>query len=78
MNFKKKKENYGSDNLIPTWNPFLYIIFSILSIVAVYYSFVIEGGFSIGPFLLAVLFSPLYIVWGIYKVGFPPSVKINR
>jgi uncharacterized membrane protein HdeD (DUF308 family) len=82
MNFKKKKENYNDYNEssveVKKWNPLIYIFLSIVSFVAVYYSFIIEGGFSLGPFLLALIFSPMYIIWGIYKVGFPPSIKINR
>jgi hypothetical protein len=49
------------------------ICFFIISSIAVYYSFVIEKGFKLGPFLLAVFFSPVYLMWGIYKAGIPPK-----
>lgn len=47
----------------------------IITLIAIYYSFIISGGFKIGPFLLAFFFSPFYLVYGIYKAGIPPKLK---
>jgi hypothetical protein len=74
MNLYKTKENYnGYETFSSIWNTLIYLFFSISTIAAIYYSFVIEKGFSLGPFLLALFFSPIYLVWGIYKVGLPPN-----
>ena len=54
------------------------VFWMLVTFIAIYYSFIIEGGFSLGPFLLALFFSPFYLVWAIYKAGIPPKVKINH
>ena len=81
MNFRKKKEKYNgddNDNNSSISKTIISIFWGLIAITAVYYSFTIEKGFKLGPFLLALFFSPIYLVWGIYKAGIPPSVKINR
>lgn len=76
---RNKKENYTDNtNNSSSWKTIVSIFWGIVTLVAIYYSFIIEKGFSIGPFLLALIFSPIYLIWGIFKAGFPPSVKINR
>jgi hypothetical protein len=70
-------ENY-SDVGTSIGNVILYIFYSIIGIFAIYYSFVINKGFNLGSFLLALIFAPIYLIWGVYKVGFPPTIKINR
>jgi hypothetical protein len=47
----------------------------LITLLAIYYSFVISGGFKLGPFLLALIFSPFYLVYGIYVAGVPPKPK---
>ena len=79
MNHRQKiKENYN-DPPTPSWTWRITSIFwMLITFIAVYYSFQIEGGFKLGPFLLAFFFSPIYLVWGIYKAGIPPPIKINH
>lgn len=79
-NYKENyRENYkdNSDGGFAT-RPIMGVFWMIITFIAIYYSFIIEGGFSLGPFLLAFFFSPIYLVWGIYKAGIPPKVKINH
>jgi hypothetical protein len=79
MVYKKKKEKYdGDDGGRSSWKTIVSIFWGMIAFVAIYYSFVINKGFKWGPFLLALVFSPIYLVWGIYKAGIPPTVKINR
>jgi hypothetical protein len=79
MNFNKRKEKYKDDNDNSSMSKTIISIFwGLITIAAIYYSFTIEKGFKFGPFLLALFFSPIYLVWGIYKAGIPPSVKINK
>ena len=80
---KKKKEeeiieNYSDDAGTSIGKKFLYIFYTIIGIFAIYYSFVINKGFNLISFLLALIFAPIYLIWGVYKVGFPPEIKINR
>jgi len=70
---KKVKENYDDPPDNPVWGISTRIFWALITIIAIYYSFEIEGGFKWGPFLLALFFSPIYLVWGIYKVGIPPK-----
>lgn len=80
MVYKKKKEKYDGDDMggRSSWKTIVSIFWGMIAFVAIYYSFVINKGFKWGPFLLALFFSPIYLVWGIYKAGIPPTVKINR
>ena len=71
--------NYDDDDdsvTSPPTTPFMIIMrlfWTVVVCIAVYYSFKVSGGFNWGPFLLALFFAPFYIVYGIYKVGFPPK-----
>jgi hypothetical protein len=79
MVYKKKKEKYdGDDGGRSSSKTIVTIFWGMITFVAIYYSFVINKGFKWGPFLLALFFSPIYLVWGIYNAGIPPTVKINR
>ena len=73
------KENFIYNNK-PTsiTNTIIYIFYTIITFIAIYYSFQINNGFNFGAFLLALIFSPIYLLWGIYKIGFPPKVTINK
>ena len=71
---KEKIKDTGSS----IWKTIVSIFWAMITFIAIYYSFIINKGFEIGPFLLALIFSPIYLVWGIFKAGVPPSVKINR
>lgn len=74
------KENYmgdGDDGGVAV-KTIMGIFWGLVTFIAIYYSFIIEGGFSLGPFLLALFFSPIYLVWGVYKAGVPPKIKINH
>ena len=56
------------------WKTVVSIFWGLIVFIAIYYSFVIENGFKWGPFLLALFFSPIYLVWGIFKAGIPPII----
>ena len=74
------KENFINYNNEPNsiTNIIIYIFYTIVTFIAIYYSFQINKGFNFGAFLLALIFSPIYLLWGIYKIGFPPKVTINK
>ncbi len=69
-------ENYTQDDG-SMMGTLVSLIWLIISISAIYYSFEINKGFHFGSFLLALFFAPFYLLWGIWKVGIPPKVKIN-
>tara|TARA_B110000438_G_scaffold286401_1_gene317600 strand:+ start:411 stop:665 length:255 start_codon:yes stop_codon:yes gene_type:complete len=70
-------EHYQQDSNSATAQV-IYIFWSIVSLMAIYYSFVIYNGFDLGGFLLAIFFAPVYLLWGFYKVGFPPTTNKRR
>ena len=53
------------------------LLWFFITLIAIYYSFIISGGFKWGPFLLALIFSPFYLVYGIYLAGIPPKPKLT-
>ena len=76
---KETVENYqNTRESSPVIGTITSIIWGIITLIAIYYSFVIYKGFNLGGFLLALLFSPIYLLWGFYKVGFPPKMKFNK
>tara|TARA_Y100000816_G_C25951451_1_gene496355 strand:+ start:202 stop:453 length:252 start_codon:yes stop_codon:yes gene_type:complete len=77
-NFTEEDIEHYQQNSNSTTLQVVYIFWSIVSLMAIYYSFVIYKGFNLGGFLLAILFSPVYLLWGFYKVGFPPTNKRRR
>ena len=77
-NFTEEDIEHYQQNSNSTTVQVVYIFWSIVSLMAIYYSFVIYKGFNLGGFLLAILFAPVYLLWGFYKVGFPPTNKRRR
>lgn len=75
-------KNYDQDpasNVLGSiiWVTIMQIFWIIIALIAIYYSFKLNGGMS-WSILLAIFFSPIYLVYGVYKIGFPPSVTINH
>jgi hypothetical protein len=56
----KKKERFNETNFFDT---ILSIIWSLVTLFAIYLSFRCSNGFNIGQLLLAMLFPPIYIVY---------------
>ena len=78
-NDEETVEHFVYQNQQPTiMSTVTMIIWTVITLIAIYYSFIIYKGFNLGGFLLAFLFSPIYLLWGIYKIGIPPTVKINK
>ena len=71
-------ENYQNTKETSVVSTIISIVWGIITLSAIYYSFVIYKGFDLGGFLLALLFAPIYLLWGFYKVGFPPKMKFNK
>jgi hypothetical protein len=67
---EKFKYDYDYDDSCNGYSCSYYIIMALVSWLitgfAVYLSFKCSNGFSIGPFLLALLFSPFYIIYHIF------------
>jgi hypothetical protein len=53
------------------------VFYSLITILAVYYSLVVNDGFTFGGFLLSLIFSPIYLAYGMYKVGVPPRRNLT-
>jgi hypothetical protein len=62
MYFPKKREHFNS-NSDYVYNIMMTIIAWIVFGFAIYLSFKCHKGFNIGGFLLAILFSPFYIIY---------------
>ena len=71
-------ENYQPTQNTKVVSTIISIVWGIVTLTAIYYSFVIYKGFDFGGFILALLFAPIYLIYGIYKVGFPPQMKFNK
>ena len=71
-------ENFQSTKKQSVVSTIISIVWVIVTLTAIYYSFVIYKGFDFGGFILALLFAPIYLIYGIYKVGFPPQMKFNK
>jgi FtsH-binding integral membrane protein len=76
MKQKKIKEHYNDNGVTNylsfIWNKFTITLWAIVGFAAIWYSFVIRGGLH-WDIILAFLFAPIYLIWGIYKVGIPPK-----
>ena len=56
------------------------LVYFVVFVLAIYYSFVIHNGPNLIAILLAFFFSPFYLVYGVFKAGVPPKrpvVQVN-
>ena len=60
---KAEKDNDSLMSKIMSWVWFFVMLY------AIFYSFKLNKGFSLGSFLLAIFFSPVYLIYGISKIG---------
>ncbi len=70
----KKKEMFDDNGNsyyidITLYNIIMTIILWLLTGFAAYLSFKCSNGFSIGPFILAILFAPFYIIYHIFATN---------
>jgi hypothetical protein len=70
----KKKEKFDENGNayneeLTLYNIIMSIIIWLINGFAIYLSFKCSNGFSIGPFLLAILFPPFYILYHIFSTN---------
>ncbi len=71
INNKRSKENFQDDDDSCNGDSCDYVIIMaiiswLVTGIAVYLSFKCSNGFSLGQFLLALLFSPIYIIYHLF------------
>jgi hypothetical protein len=67
----KKKEKFDDNDLndSSSYDIIVIIISWLITGFAAYLSFKCSRGFSMGPFLLAIIFSPFYIIYHIFSTN---------